>query len=200
VQEVEFLAQKGLALDPDVVVVAYCLNDDFDVSTELLGFRTHQQFEIEGLIGRSLVLKSHLARLIWLRHAKPAPAAPDPGSGSRTERGFARLAELARRHGFQPVVMVFPLFEPAASYRWRAQHARVADLAARAGMPVLDLFEAFAAASGGDLRRLQGRCSREHPDEQGHRVAARELLAFLAAREPTEPVGSGSSGRTGHRE
>jgi lysophospholipase L1-like esterase len=179
VQEVEFLVQKGLALDPDIVLVAYCLNDDFDASAELQKFQSNPQFALESVIGQHLVLRSHLARLIWLRHAQPRTATKATPGTSRTERGFERLATLAREHDFQPVVVVFPLFEPLASYRWHAQHAQAAQLAARYGLPVLDLLEAFAAAGDGDLRNLQGRCNREHPDEQGHRVAAREIQSYL---------------------
>jgi hypothetical protein len=120
--------------------------------------------------------------VIWLRHAKPESGRVAPTASSRTEAGFERLASLASTHGFQPVVVVSPLFEPAASYRWHAQHRRVTELATRSDFPVLDLFESFAAAGEGDLRRLQGRCSREHPDERGHRVAATEIRRFLADR------------------
>ena len=197
VQEVEFLVRKGLALDPDVVLVAYCLNDDFEASAELNSFQRNPQFALESRIGRHLVLRSHLARVIWLRHAKPEAAratAAATTTGSRTERGFERLASLARTNGFQPVVVVFPLFEPAASYRWHPQHRRVSELATRFGFPVLDLFESFALASEGDLRRLQGRCSREHPDERGHRVAATEIRTFLAARGLIDAGPGGSGG------
>ncbi len=181
VQEVEFLVQKGLALHPDIVIVAYCLNDDFDASAELMRFQANPQFGIDSAIGRSLVLKSHLARLIWLRHWRRPPPAPQ-GSVTRTEAGFQRLATLAREHGFQPVIVVFPLFEPAATYRWGQFHRNVAQVAARFNFPLLDLFGPFSAATGGDLRALQGRCNREHPDERGHRAAAQAIQQFLEAR------------------
>jgi lysophospholipase L1-like esterase len=181
VQEVEFLVQKGLALHPDLVVVAYCLNDDFDASAELHSFQRNPQFGIDSVIAQRLVLKSHLLRLVWLRHWKP-PVQPQREAVSRTERGFQRLVALAHEHRFEPVVVVFPLFEPLDTYRWHAQHARAAQLAARYGIPALDLLEPFAAASQGDLRRLQGRCNREHPDEIGHRVAAEAIQKFLADR------------------
>lgn len=180
VQEVEFLAQKGLALDPDIVLVAYCLNDEFDASAELNRFRSDPQFALESTIGRHLVLRSHLARLIWLRHRPARTQDVAVPAVSRADSGFGRLAALADQHGFKPVIVVFPLFEPVATYRWRAQHAHVAQLAARHGFPELDLLDSFVAESGGDLRRLQGRCNREHPDELGHRVAARAIETYLA--------------------
>jgi len=181
VQEVEFLVEKGLPLRPDVVLVAYCLNDDFDASAELQRFRANPQFGIDSVIARRLFLKSHLVRLVVLRHWRPEPT-PQAELGSRTERGFRRLADLAREHGFRPAVVVFPLFERLDAYRWGRHHARAAELAARFGLPVLDLLEPFAAASEGDLRRLQGRCNREHPDETGHRLAAELTGRFLEER------------------
>lgn len=179
VQEVEFLVEKGLALHPDIVLVAYCLNDDFDASAELQRFRANPQFGIDSEIAQRLFLKSHLLRLVWLRHWRPQPQG-QPELVSRTERGFQRLVSLAREHRFRPAVVIFPLFESVATYRWHRHHARAAQLAARFGMPVLDLLEPFTAASEGDLRRLQGRCNREHPDETGHRVAAEAIERFLA--------------------
>jgi lysophospholipase L1-like esterase len=178
VQEVEFLVEKGLALDPDLVLVAYCLNDDFDASMELQYFRRLPSYGIDSEIGRKLFLHSHLARLIYLRNWTPDPT-PQRDTMSRTERAFVRLAALAREHDFQPVVVVFPLFEPIASYRWHDAHRRAARLAAKNSLPILDLLGPFAEASQGDLSRLQGRCNREHPDETGHEVAARAIERYL---------------------
>ncbi len=183
VQEVEFLAEKGLALDPDLVVVAYCLNDDFDASMELNYFRQNPQFGIDSEIGQRVFLSSHLVRLIWLRLRKPEspPPARRPKKEkiSRTERGFERLASMAREHDFQPVVVVFPLFESIDTYRWHPSHQRAATLASKYGIPVLDLFRPFQEASGGNLKLLQGRCNREHPDEAGHKVAALAIEEYL---------------------
>lgn len=182
VQEVEFLVKKGLDLDPDLVLVAYCLNDDFDASMELNMFRRHPQFDIESRIGQRLFLSSHLVRLLWLKFADPQSGprkAPPQETVSRTERGFRRLAALARKHGFQPLVVVFPFFEPYDRYRWHGTHRRVAELAAQYDIPVLDLLEPFLAASGGDLKQLQGRCNREHPDETGHDAAAIAIQDYL---------------------
>ena len=133
---------------------------------------------IESEIGRKLFLKSHLLRLFmlsgWAREDARAPE-----SESRTERGFRRLAELAGEHGFQPVIVVFPLFEPLDTYRWRGMHEQAGRLAQANRLPILDLMPAFIEESGGDLLQLQGRCNREHPDERGHRVAARTIERFL---------------------
>jgi lysophospholipase L1-like esterase len=182
VQEVEFLAEKGLALDPDMVLVAYCLNDDFDASMEMQYFKQQSQFGIDSEIGQKVFLSSHLARLFWLSNWKPEPQAPGQKQKekvSRTERGFARLADMAQKEGFQPVIVVFPLFEPIEAYRWYGSHQRVAALARQFGFPALDLIGPFSEATDGDLRKLQGRCNREHPDEKGHAAAAVAIENFL---------------------
>lgn len=182
VQEVEFLNEKGLALHPDIVLVAYCLNDDFDASMELNYFRQNPQFGIDSVIGQRIFLSSHLARLIWLRNWKPEPQptrAPRHEAVSRTERGFERLAKLSSENGFQPVVVVFPLFEPIDSYRWHKSHQRAAALAAKYGIPVLDLLDPFLEISNRNLKQLQGRCNREHPDEAGHQAAAISIEKYL---------------------
>ncbi len=182
VQEVEFLAEKGLPLDPDIVLVAYCLNDDFDASMELNYFKQQSQFGIDSEIGQKVFLSSHLARMIYLRNWKPEPQAPQrrqPERVTRTERGFSRLATLAEEAGFQPVIVVFPLFEPIESYRWIKSHRRVAALGRKFGIPVLDLIVPFKEATEGDLRQLQGRCNREHPDETGHAAAAVAIEKYL---------------------
>ena len=68
-QEVEFLRVKGLAFDPDLVLVAYCLNDAEESSTELEGFREDESWETFELLGAEasemLLMKSHLVRAIW---------------------------------------------------------------------------------------------------------------------------------------
>lgn len=182
VQEVEFLVEKGLDLDPDLVLVSYCLNDNFDASMELQHFKQQSQFGIDSEIGQKVFLSSHLARIIYLRNWTPERQAPQKKTRekiTRTERGFERLAALAQDEGFQPVVVVFPLFEPIKTYRWHKSHRRVADLGKKFGIPVLDLLEPFLTVSDGDLKKLQGRCSREHPDEKGHAAAAVAIEQYL---------------------
>lgn len=188
VQEVEFLVEKGLVLEPDLVLVSYCLNDDFDASMELRYFDQSPQFTVVSKIGQKLFLKSHLARMLMLSTFKPEPRAlparpvsarPVPEAVSRTERGFQRLHELALEHDFQTLIVVFPLFEKMERYRWLPLHQRVAATAHRFQMPVLDLLGPFNERTGGDLRKLQGRCNREHPDERGHRAAAEIIEQYL---------------------
>jgi lysophospholipase L1-like esterase len=189
VQEAEFLARKGLALDPDLVLVSYCLNDAWQASAERIAF---ERSGLAKLMGRSdafqrLYLSSHLLRFVLQRtqvlsaqrREKRAPAA----AVDRTVQGFARIAQLEAEHGFATVVATFPAFESWAPYAREAEHAAVAQKAQDAGFASVDLLPAFRAESGGKFEVLQGRCNREHPDEYGHAVAARAIEAFLVEQQ-----------------
>lgn len=186
VQEAEMLARKGLALDPDLVLIAYCLNDAWQASAERVAFERGGYGELLGRSEafRTAYLSSDLLRfvaqrtqLLWEQDGKDRGA-----RGDRTEEGFARVAQLAGERGFETVVATFPLFQRFDAYPRRQEHEAVARKAQAHGFHHLDLLPAFLAASGGDPRALQGRCSREHPDERGHAVAARAIEEFLVAQ------------------
>jgi lysophospholipase L1-like esterase len=185
VQEAELLARKGVALDPDLVLVAYCLNDAWQASAERVAF---ERDGFGALLGssaafRRVYLASDLARfvvqrtqIVWKRIHRPRGGS----DADRTTEGFARIAQLGAAHGFDVVVATFPLFrERFDAYSRLDEHAAVAAKAEARGLHHLDLLPPFRDASGGDPRALQGRCNREHPDERGHRVAAEAIERYL---------------------
>jgi lysophospholipase L1-like esterase len=183
VQEAEFLARKGLALDPDLVLIAYCLNDAWQASAERIAF---ERDGLGGLLGRAaafreLYLASDLLRFVVQRTrvlSRGVDKVRD-AQRDRTEEGFARIAQLGAAHGFDTLVATFPLFQRFDAYPRGAEHAAVARKAEARGFHHLDLLPAFREASGDDARALQGRCNREHPDERGHAVAAEAIESYL---------------------
>jgi lysophospholipase L1-like esterase len=185
-QEAEMLARKGLALDPDLVLIAYCLNDAWPASVEQMAFEAHGLDELlgHGAWFQALYLRSDLVRFvvqrtkIVSRGTRWLAREPDP---DHTRAGFTRIARLGDEHRFTTVVAIFPLFEGFDPYPRSAEHEAAAARAQAAGFHALDLLPAFAAASHGNARALQGRCSREHPDERGHAVAADTIAAYLVA-------------------
>lgn len=188
VQEAEMLARKGMALAPDLVLVAYCLNDAWQASAERVAF---DRGGLGALLGRSetfrsLYLASDLMRFVvqrtqivskairWLRR--------DPDE-DRTRVGFGRIAKLGSQGGFETLVVTFPLFESFTAYARLDEHAAVAARADEHAFHHLDLLPAFRAASAGNSRALQGHCNREHPDERGHALAAEAIAAYLIDHE-----------------
>ena len=178
-QEVECLAVKGLAMEPDLVLVAYCLNDDWPASGELDALEAQEGFDLPPEVRKSLFLRSHLFRRAYLSFRVAEEEVV--GGPARTEPGFERLAALAGEHGFEVAIVVFPLFGQEEPYPWAEDHARVSALGERHGFPVLDLLEPFRVAGEGKLGAMQGRCNREHPDERGHAMAGKAVAAFLRA-------------------
>jgi len=184
VQEAEMLARKGMALAPDLVLVAYCLNDAWQASAERVAF---DRGGLGALLGRSetfrsVYLASDLVRFVvqrtqivskairWLRR--------DPDE-DRTRIGFRRIAKLGREGDFETLVVTFPLFESFEAYTRLDEHAAVEARVEEQGFHRLDLLPVFRDASAGHPRALQGRCNREHPDERGHAVAAEAIAAYV---------------------
>jgi lysophospholipase L1-like esterase len=187
VQEVEFLSRKGLPLHPDLVLLAYCLNDAWSASAETFAFERRGLGRLMGSseIFQQVYLGSDLVRFAMQRGqvlSAKRRGKRGPGQVDRTAIGCGRLAQLGAEHGFGVVVAAFPAFENWEPSAREGEHTAVAAKAAAEGFAFLDLLPPFRAASNGRFRVLQGRCNREHPDEQGHLVAARAIEAFLVER------------------
>jgi hypothetical protein len=193
VQEVALFEEKGLALSPDLVLVAYVLNDHLErPSIEAIritrrdgAFSEYQA--LSSAVLKELILRSHLARVVWYwtgqrsddeqQHTNPAL---EPYR-EQVAGNFARLTELSRSHDFEVLVVLFPNLDrqKGGDYEDEWQHILVTDIARRAGFEALDLLPGFLAASGGDLKKLRGRCGEMHPDEHGHGVAAELIRDYV---------------------
>jgi lysophospholipase L1-like esterase len=187
-QEVEFLRTKGLALQPDLVIVAYCLNDAWDASIEL-GMMRQRSAGLD-YWRKELFLKSELVRLVsyrlsllarhlGLRTAKTTTDKSRNDQDDRVGRAFGTLAQLSQQYRFKTLIAVFPFFERWSDYPESKMHKEVGRKARKRHFFHLDLLHAFQESSPLDCRQLQGRCNREHPDEAGHRVAASAIGEFI---------------------
>ncbi|MEN8183555.1 MAG: SGNH/GDSL hydrolase family protein, partial [Myxococcota bacterium] len=192
-EEIALLEARGLAFDPDLVVVAYCLNDDasYRHSEELRGLERDPRYrrarELAAGIRRSLLLESHLVRAVALRTGALARGEPESelrsGAGDhagRVARQLEPLRELSELQGFEVLLVLFPHLhrQQDGVYAEAARHQVILGAAQEQGFHVLDLLPAFLQAGGGELARLAGRCQAMHPDEEGHRVAAQAILEY----------------------
>lgn len=196
VQEVVYLQRKGLALQPDLVVVAYCMNDDvtFGESGELKLLSRDPRFADSNALARALrrnlLLRSHLVRALWFNLGLLGASEEHIRSGAgdyaaRLDRDFERLRVLGAAHGFRTLVVLFPHLhhQAAGVYEDAARHLIVAAVARSKGFETVDLLPIFLAASQGDLTRIAGRCHALHPDEAGHGIAAAAVFDHLASTE-----------------
>jgi lysophospholipase L1-like esterase len=196
-QEIEALRAKALAFSPDLVVVAFCLNDLEGPFSYELGLvqdravrgRSWLGRAREGLLGRSRLLSwveyrlSELeARRSFVRARNPLGGPVGPEEVDRQKAALdgklAVLRSLLASRGIPGVVVVFPtLGARFERYPHGALHAAVARAAEEAGLAAVDLLDCYSAYSFRDLR-----VDVVHPSPLGHRVAAHAIRDALCAR------------------
>jgi hypothetical protein len=185
-QEAEFLRTKGLAFNPDLVIVAYCLNDSWNASAEL--------GQLKEKLGGSRLGRpttrwlgeafhhSALIRFVWQRSSiiigktKRGPKPDFPAEG------FRKIRKMADEQRFGVLVVIFPLFDGFKNYKWSKDHEAASQKAQSNNFEILDLLPSFKKVSGDDPKKFQGRCNREHPDEVGHLLAAVEIEKEVRAK------------------
>jgi lysophospholipase L1-like esterase len=200
-REYERLKLRGLALQPDVVIVGYCVNDAFDLNdfffATVPGAYDDYVRELERLdpiVAAQRPLREDCTLCVrWIdflvyraRTARLERGTPnyilrshlDPTSFGGVERAMAQIVEASRGVGAKTVLAIFPeigLLDPAR-YGYKIVNEKVSALGRRLGMEVVDLLEPLAR-EGVDLHVT--RWDNLHPNARGHRAAARALLEAL---------------------
>lgn len=202
-QEAELLRTRGLAFDPDLVLLAFCIND-FNPASDGGVYERLREADpgydparrARTALGRWLE-RSRL--LFFAYHRARALLRPEPsqadyaqrflGGRSTVEAGFELLARVEREHDLRVIVAVVPGFHgPFAEYAHREIHERVRAIAAR--HPELELIDLLD-----DFRRLDpdGRSFSNdgiHPHPAGHAALAAILHQKLRERGIGTPDGS----------
>lgn len=96
----------------------------------------------------------------------------------RLERSIEATAEVAHADGAAYAVVLFPWLVRLDDYPLGDVHVRMEGVARRLGVPYLDLLPTF---SGRDAERLRVSLANEHPNLDGHRLAAARIAEFLRA-------------------
>ena len=205
-QERRLLERDLLALQPDLVALQYCLNDNhqflhrFDSGNRMLFTEEARRALIgSGGPGGWLAQHSYLAfrmRLAWLQATRRssgqfpwedqpdvAVAWQDSSWPQFEEHLRAMRDEIRAGKGHLVVVMApyRPQFDPKVlakgpSYTLKPQ-AKMAQICDAAGVPLLDLYPVLARRGGADLFT-----DHYHFNPSGHEVVAAALAEFLARR------------------
>lgn len=204
-EELGILEEQGLPISPDVVVVAFYLND----SRPPWGFP--KEVGHPGWLRRHSVLADTIYRTFklkrWMRRQgeqrfqwvpafrkldwanDPAVfqrlvamakydwgAAWDEGSWAVVREGFERLRALSETHGFEVAVVAFPVsFQVYAKALDDSPQRRLEKEAAEAGFAFLDLLPILRARSD-DENLFFDQC---HPREPANELIGAELASFL---------------------
>jgi lysophospholipase L1-like esterase len=192
--EVELLEVKGLAFDPDVVVLLFVENDFQNFNRQL--FRWEGRVERPGWV-RTLFLGSELFRLVALRldlwrfgvEMDPLRYNRQAIGDNNVVDGLARLAELAEREGFQPLLVVWPRFTDERIQDVHRLPGEARELVVERLARMNGIASARASATfREELRRRPERPSprltysqgdQTHPNPEGTRVAALSLRRIL---------------------
>ena len=198
-QEIEALRAKALAFSPDLVVVAFCLNDLEGLFSYELGLVQERQPSdrrsspgrlCEGLLGRSRLFSWIEYRLSELEARRHFVRARNPLDGplyaeavSQQKSGARRAsspccAACSHRAGSPALVVVFPVLgDRFERYPHRELHRAVVEAAEADGLGAVDLLDCYSAYDFRDLR-----VDVVHPSPLGHRVAAHAVRDALCAR------------------
>jgi len=188
VQEVALLKEIGLSLSPDLVLLAYVLNDPTP----------------EGSIN-DFFQQDQAPSLVWdwiVRKSKPLLRIREPFTRLRgchsfdyyshmhcdatrwtAVRGaFRELRAVSRQYDFPVLVVIFPLLPDGQDasfdgYQWRSIHERVAEEAILNGFSSLDLLPHFAKRRPIELKAAEA--DHLHPNGLGHQIAATTIYRAL---------------------
>jgi lysophospholipase L1-like esterase len=190
-QEIETLRVKGLKYNPDLVLVAFCVND-FNLHTD--GGLHKQLLEQTRLATRNTVNDLYSALLtrsrfaFILHHRLQLAQWVHDGfyiknilKGQTMARaGLALLSELQQSHGFATLVVILPAFKtPFAEYKYTNIHERVFQAAeGLPGIPIIDVLPSFARLDN-NARKFS--YDGLHMNEYGHRAMAEILLPIIQA-------------------
>lgn len=177
-----WLEERGFALEPDAVVLGFCLND---VSESIPMYLPLESTLRPWLGGRSRLLVELQRRI-----APPAPIAATPIRAERvtsrhadewrsTQDGLRALRDLTQARGLRFVVVVFPMFSQLRhDYLFSEIHALVRDFCAAERIECLDLLPTFL---GQDERELWVHPTDQHANVSGQEQIAAALAAHFAA-------------------
>ncbi len=193
VEEAAQLAQEGLAYDPDLVLLGYCLNDSEDDSAaELRRARDWEELHEERQarrrptgLERSALYRFVSGRLRATTETRQRIAnyrsqyRDDYSGWVAGRRALEEMGRLCRLRRIPFVVVVFPLFGNALDegYPFVALHTAVDRAASASGARVVDLLPAYRGLRW-DLLVVDG-VNDEHPNEIAHRIAANVILSSL---------------------
>ncbi len=185
-QEVAIFRKLGLKMSPDLVLLAYVLNDptpdgrinDFfreDAAPSLVVdwlitkskvFRKRPQTEIKGCKSFDYYSKMHCNAVKW----------------AEVSDSFQELNELSAAYGFRVLVAVFPLLDNDQQarfedYRWNAVHRQVKDEATRKGFESVDLLPYFMNWKPSEVKAAADDVF--HLNKLGHEIAAKAIYGTL---------------------
>ncbi len=179
--EVLVLETRGLALEPRLLILQYCVNDPETRPVQPL----HRYFAGQTWWRRSALLTSVVERLQQRAYGRRGSYfhwlhVPESAAWVSVVAGFGRMRALCDARGIPVLLVLFPILGPRPwdQYRYRDLHVQVAAEGDRQGFAVLDLLAVFERVPPAELLLDP---TDSHPNLRGHALAAEAIEGFLAS-------------------
>ena len=196
VDELNFLKAKGLAYQPDIIILGYVYNDAIpDPAPDSSGMNISLFRQIHGKIYSNsyLLCVSQINKILSLEYIKDSFTQKEYNdevnnilywySGENLKKHRQDLEELigiAHNNGTPIVIMMFPFtldVNNRQDYQFKQVHSILKDIAENKSAYFIDLYTEFSKAP----IELSLRVNKQdnHPNELAHKIAAKTLFNFL---------------------
>lgn len=190
--EISYLEHVGMMFDPDLVLVAYVLNDaDYAGGLDVWQNFT-SQYEKSWLRFSSLLSFAYarLGQRSFVKSYVAAMTTRSLGERDQWTSSFDELdrgKELALRNGAKFGVAILPfMYELSADYPFRPIDRMIEEACRKNGIPVADLLPALLGNAYADLWVHP---SDPHPNKKGHELIAEGLYNFILRSQLGESLG-----------
>jgi lysophospholipase L1-like esterase len=187
-QEALLFEEKGLAYEPDLVLVGFVLNDAASM-VQLVPAREPRFPALHSFLKRLAVVQflyGHYKQIRmgmqtgrWSRSSVDPDFMPDTARWALTRKALQRIATLASSRGARTLVVVWPMLDDLDDrYAHLAKHQLVADTCRELGIPVLDLLPSFR---GREAPTLWAETRDHHPNAEAQRIAAAAIVEAIVS-------------------
>ena len=178
--EVKVVEHKALAVEPDLIILGYVLNDpEPDPIQPVHSYYAPVRWWQHLHVGRLIAYSAWRAKIEQYGDGDYYQYLHrEPRAWRTVMAAFQDIGRLSRESGVPILLVVFPggVPVPWENYPYRDLHEKVIDEGKRAGFYTLDLLPAFAGEPPMDTRVSE---SDDHPSIRGHKITARAIQVRL---------------------
>lgn len=191
------LLDKALEYQPSIILLIVHLNDteDWSNAQEMVNLRNRAGADSPPRRIEPLVLRSRLAHLAWLKWDRRRMDRafrdyyeylyrPDYSGLQKFREAAREFRGICESNRVQLVGVLFPLLNQdlrPGRYPYDRQHEIARGAFADAGIPMVDLLDAFRGRPSSRVQNIP--LLDAHPSEIGHRIAADAIFEFLVDRQ-----------------
>jgi lysophospholipase L1-like esterase len=181
IMEVELFKQKGLILEPDMVVLMYFVNDTEPVprvKSKAEYFVLKHSYFMAFLFDRLVKLKTAFDKNFdWKKYYLSLYSQENAVNLAENEKAIKELINLCRTHQIKLVIVNIPELRSLKQYQFDKATMHIKDLAAEGKVPFLDLLPALV---GQEAESLWVSEEDPHASELANRIIAEEIYDKIA--------------------